>query len=93
MANRSASISTTVRIRVISKRSSRLTSATRKPRWPIPTIKPGQALAQRRGADFVALDQIDDAEACAGRQVACDDIALHQARRAFAQRIGFRHFN
>jgi hypothetical protein len=51
---RNASISTTVRIRVISARSSRLTSATLKPRWPMPTINPRDTSRDRPSRSGVA---------------------------------------
>ncbi len=35
-----------------------------------PRYQPGQPLAQRRGADLVTLDEIDDAKPRAGREVA-----------------------
>jgi hypothetical protein len=49
--------------------------------------QPGQALAQRRGADIVALHQIDDAEPRAGRQASGNDVVLQQRGGAFAQRV------
>ena len=56
-----------------------------------PGNEPGQAFAQRRGADVVALDQIDDSKARARREIAGNDIALHQAGRALAQGVRTRH--
>ena len=58
-----------------------------------PGNEPGQAFAQRRGADVVALDQIDDSKARAGREIAGNDIALHQAGRALAQGVRTRHLS
>jgi len=56
-----------------------------------PGNQPGQAFAQRRGADFVSLDQIVDSEARAGRENAGDNVALDQACGAFAQCVGARY--
>jgi hypothetical protein len=56
-----------------------------------PGNQPRQSVAKRRRADFVALRQIDDAEARAGREIAGDDVTLDQARGAFAQCVRTRH--
>jgi len=56
-----------------------------------PGNQPGQAFAQRRGADVVALHQIDDSKPRAGRVNAGDDVLLHQVGGAFAQRVRTRH--
>ena len=56
-----------------------------------PGNQSGQAFAQRRGADLVALDQIDNSKARAGRKNAGDDVLLHPVGGAFAQRVRTRH--
>ena len=56
-----------------------------------PRYQPGQAFAQRRGADLVALHQIDNAKTRAGCETAGDDIVLDQAGGALAQRVRTRH--
>ena len=49
--------------------------------------QPRQSLAQRRGADLVALDQIDDAQTRARRESAGDDVALDQTFAARSLKV------
>src|SRR6202012_5392384 len=49
--------------------------------------QPRQPLADRCGADFVALREFDDAEPRARPKIARDDVTLDQCRGTLAERI------
>lgn len=78
----------------MSSKSSNETGATRKPRFQLidhQRIRNEQRerLAQRAGADAVVVLEVLDAEFCAGRQGAFDDVPMQAEIRRFDERLRF----